>query len=233
MIFVLYTVVVSSPPPPEAPNGTPSASTLGVEAPVSTPGQQQDSMRRSSDSIPSSPAVLSASSTPTFPTSSDSHYLRARSAAALADYIPDPASIFANATTTSLSTTIDTTTTTSALEIARRGHSLDLPSPSAKHHRHAAGAKIRRSISELLNFGSSGTRSRRRSLPFTFKGRSNSTRNPPVPVPVPGPSTSTSNGSGTGVVGSSPLQHGLVLNDAGSEEGWEDTREEEGAAAVA
>jgi hypothetical protein len=229
VIFVLYTVV-SSPPLPEAPNGTPSASTLGIAAPLSTPGQQPESAWRSSGSTPSSPVVLSVSSTPTFPTSSNlHHHYRARSAAADSGYIPDPASIFANATTTSLSTT--TTTTTSALEIARRGHSLDLPSPSAssgKHHRHAAGAKIRRSISELLSFGSSGVRSRRRSLPFTFKGRSSTRNNPPVPVPVPG----TNNGSRTDV-GSSPLQHGLVLNDAGSEDGWEeDTREEEGAAAA-
>ena len=206
----------------------PSASTLGIAAPLSTPGHQQENVRHSLDSETlSGPAVYSASSTPTFP-SSTPHY---RVHGSPTDYIPDPASIFTNATSTSLSTT---TTNTSALEIARRGHSLDLPSPSSspnaeKHNRHAAGAKIRRSISELLSFGSNGARSRRRSLPFTFKGRNSTRTNPPVPVP--GTSASTSNGAG-----SSPLQQGLVLNvnDAGSEDGWEeDTLDEEGAAAVA
>ena len=230
MILVSYTVVWS-PPLPEDPNGMPSASTLGIAAPLSTPAHHQESVRLSYDSTTlSSPAVLSVSSTPTFPSSSHHYHVHGNAA----DYIPDPASIFTNATTTSLSTT---TTTTSALEIARRGHSLDLPSPSSspnagKQNRHAAGAKIRRSISELLSFGSSGARSRRRSLPFAFKGRNNSTRINP-PIPVPGTGTSTSNGVGSG---SSPLQHGLVLNvnDAGEESGWEeDTRDEEGEAAAA
>ena len=220
---------------PQPLSDTPSASTLGIAAPLSTSGLQ-DGTRRSSDSMPSSPALPSVLSTPTIPTFLDLHH-RAHSAAALADFIPDPASIFANATTTSLSTTIDTTTNStatttsaSALDIDRRGHSLDLPSSTAnagKHHRHAAGAKIRRSISELLNFGSGSVRSRRRSLPFTFKGRS-STRAAPVP--------GSDNGSRSGV-GSSSLQHSLNLNDAsveGSEDdGWEDTREDEGAAVTA
>ena len=223
---------------PPSPSDTPSASTLGIAAPLYTPGLQGGTWRLS-DSTPSSPAVPSVLSTPTIPTFSDLHH-RAHSAVTLADFIPDPASIFANATTTSLSTTIDTTTTstatttttttgTSALDIARRGHSLDLPSSTAnagKHHRHAAGAKIRRSISELLNFGSGSGRSRRRSLPFTFKGRSSART-----APAPG----SDNGSRSGV-GSSSLQHSLNLNDAGaegSEDGWEDTREEEGAAAAA
>jgi hypothetical protein len=203
---------------------------MGIAAPLSTPGYNDRTRWRSSDSSPSSPTLLSISSTPTFPTPSDSHHHRV---------IPDPASIFANATTTSLSTTIDTTTNstattttgTSAIDIARRGHSLDLPSSTAsvgkqQHHRHAAGAKIRRSISELLNFGSNGARSRRRSLPFAFKGRSSSTRRTAAPVP------GTDNGSRSGV-GSSALQHSLNLDDAsaeGAEEGWEeDTREDEGA----
>ncbi|KAH9163300.1 hypothetical protein EDB89DRAFT_2021023 [Lactarius sanguifluus] len=204
----------------QAPNGS---STQGTAPLSSTPGQREGARGPSSPS----PVVPSISSTPTFPPSEDSHAYAA--AAAPADFIPDPASIFASATSTSLSTTIDTLISTaptaaSALDIARRGHSLDLPSSTAgagkHHHRHATGAKIRRSISELLNFGSSGTRSRRRSLPFTFKGRS-STR------PAPG----TENGSGSGV-GSSALRRNLDLND-GSEDGWEDTREDEGSTAAA
>lgn len=224
---------VFSPPPSAsgsassqpAQTHTPHApTTLGIAVPSSTP-EQHDNVRRTSSSTFSSPTAPDVSSTPTFPPSSDSHLVH--TAAALADFIPDPASIFANATTTSLSTTVETTTTAiSALDIARRGQSLDLPSPTAsagkRHHRHAAGAKIRRSISELLNFGSSGTRARRRSLPFTFKGRSTRT------APVPG----TENGSGSGV-GSSALPRGSDVGAEGSEDGWEDTREDEGATAAA
>ncbi|KAH9160567.1 hypothetical protein EDB89DRAFT_2036818 [Lactarius sanguifluus] len=169
----------------QAPNGP---STQGTAPLSSTPGQREGARG------PSSPSPV----TPT-PT---------HAAAAPADFIPDPASIFASATSTSLSTTIDTLISTaptaaSALDIARRGHSLDLPSSTAgagkHHHRHATGAKIRRSISELLNFGSSGTRSRRRSLPFTFKGRS-----------------------------STPARSWHRKRD-----GWEDTREDEGSTAAA
>ncbi|KAI9433475.1 hypothetical protein H4582DRAFT_1985493 [Lactarius indigo] len=226
----------SAPPAPahmpQAPNGSSSPSTLG------TSGQRESERGPSGPSSPS-PIVPSMSSTPTFSPSEDSHHHHhhAYATATPADFIPDPASIFANATTTSLSTTIDTTISTvttttttaaSAQDIARRGHSLDLPSSTATsgkhHHRHATGAKIRRSISELLNFGSSGARARRRSLPFAFKGRS-STRAAP----------GTENGSGSGV-GSSALRRNLDLNDAGvegSEDGWEDTREDEGSTAAA
>ncbi|KAH8989971.1 hypothetical protein EDB92DRAFT_1866613 [Lactarius akahatsu] len=205
---------------PRATNGSSSSSSTQGTVPLSsTPGQREGARGPSSPS----PILPSISSTPTLPPSEDSH---AYAAAAPADFIPDPASIFASATTTSLSmTTISTATTAaSALDIARRGHSLDLPSSTTStgkhHHRHATGAKIRRSISELLNFGSSGTRSRRRSLPFTFKGRS-STR----------AALGTEHGSGSGV-GSSALRRNLDLND-GSEDGWEDTREDEGSTAAA
>lgn len=204
---------------PQAPNGSSSPSTQGAAPLSSTPGQRESARGPSSPS----PVPPSMSSTPTLPPSEDSH---ASAAAAPADFIPDPASIFASATTTSLSmTTISTATTAaSALDIARRGHSLDLPSSTTsagkQHHRHATGAKIRRSISELLNFGSSGTRSRRRSLPFTFKGRSSARA---------APGTETGSGSGAG---SSALRRNLDLND-GSEDGWEDTREDEGSTAAA
>ncbi|KAI9439481.1 hypothetical protein BJY52DRAFT_1322007 [Lactarius psammicola] len=200
-----------------------TATTPVVSPPLSASGSVG---QRPSSPTHSSPAVPSVSPTPTIPPSSDSHYHHVPTAAAPAYFIPDPASIFANATTTSLSMTIDTTTTASALDIARRGHSLDLPSSTAnagKHPRQATGAKIRRSISELLNFGSSGARARRRSLPFTFKGRTRT---------APGPGTD--NGAGSGV-GSSSLRRNLNLNDVGvegSEDGWEDTREDDGATAA-
>ncbi|KAI0295631.1 hypothetical protein B0F90DRAFT_1142551 [Multifurca ochricompacta] len=93
----------------------------------------------------------------------------------VADLIPDPASIFAptlrttTTTTTTATTTTTTTTTSSSLSTTstgtatsgpdlddRRGHSLDLPSSKGnggKENSHHAGAKIRRSISELLHFG--------------------------------------------------------------------------------
>ena len=64
-------------------------------------------------------------------------------------------------------------------------------------------------------------------MPFPFKGRSN-TRNAPSPVP----DTDNVSGSGSGsAVGSSTLRYGLHLNDTGaegSEDGWEDTRDDEG-----
>ncbi|KAH9054104.1 hypothetical protein EDB87DRAFT_1648492 [Lactarius vividus] len=164
-----------------------------------TPGQRESARAPSSPS----PVLPSISSTPTLPPSEDSH------AAAPADFIPDPASIFANATATSLSMT------TNHASAGKHHH----------HHRHATGAKIRRSISELLNFGSSGTRSRRRSLPFAFKGRSSTRAAPP----------GAENGPGSGV-GSSALRRNVYLNDAGaegSEDGWEDTREDEGSTAAA
>ena len=223
-------------PPARTPTVSPSPSSSGIAALLPTPGQP-DSAPRSSTSTPSSPVVPFISRTPAFSPSSRPHsHAQVDTAATPADFVLDLPSALANATPTSPSTTIDTTSRTvtttttaaSALEIERRGHSLDLPSPTARPgKRHAAGAKIRRSLSELLNFGSSGSRGHRRSMPFPFKSRSN-TRNAPSPVP----DTDNMSGSGSGsAVGSSTLRNGLHLNDTGaegSEDGWEDTRDDEG-----
>ncbi|KAI0248788.1 hypothetical protein BJV78DRAFT_1233416, partial [Lactifluus subvellereus] len=151
----------------------------------------------------------SIASTPILPPSSDSHRpplpSRPRSDGADAreevaragDLIPDPASIFS------------VTTTASAPDLAR-DPSLDMPPISdggSKHHSHA-GAKIRRSFSQLLHFGE-GSHTRRRSMPFAFKVRS-------------------------AVVGSETSAGALTRDSRGElhwgeelEDGWEDTREDD------
>jgi hypothetical protein len=151
--------------------------------PSASPSAQEHPSRRSSSSSPTSAAPL-ATSTPASPPSelSDSHYqpqlprpesqhsdTDARGQVACGfDLIRDPASIF----TTIASSGSTATTAASAPNLPRRGHSLELPSPSANSssNQHTGGSKIRRSISEFLHFGS-GSRTRRLSVPLPFKGR--------------------------------------------------------------
>jgi hypothetical protein len=153
---------------------------MAIFPPAST---QEHPSQRSSGSPPASAAPLAAS-TPASPSSelSDSHYQpqlpRSESqnsdtdaggqVACGLDLIRDPASIF----TTIASSGSTATTAASAPNLPRRGHSLELPSPSANSssNQHAGGSKIRRSISDFLHFGS-GSRTRRLSVPLPFKGR--------------------------------------------------------------
>jgi len=156
---------------------------MAVLPPASASAQKEHPPQRSSSSAPTSAAPL-ATSTPASPPSelSDSHYQpqlpRSESqysdtdaggqVACGFDLIRDPASIF----TTIASSGSTATTAASAPNLPRRGHSLELPSPSANSssNQHTGGSKIRRSVSNFLHFGS-GSRTRRLSVPLPFKGR--------------------------------------------------------------
>ncbi|KAI0245355.1 hypothetical protein BJV78DRAFT_1288066 [Lactifluus subvellereus] len=156
-----------------------------------------------------STAVPSIASTPILPPSSESHRpplpSRPRSDGADAreeviragDLIPDPASIFS-------------VTTTASMPDLARGQSLDMPPISdgrSKYHNHA-GAKTRRSSSQLLHFDD-GPHTRRRSMPFAFKVRSAVV------------------GSGTSAGVLTRDSRGELHWGEGSEDGWEDTREDD------
>jgi hypothetical protein len=198
----------SSTPSRQDDDASPAAGSPST--PRSTSGQL---MQGSSTSTPSeypSTAAPSIAPTPTPPILTEPHVqpLAPRSLSNGADahekvrragvLIPDPASIFS------------VTTTASAPDLARRGHSLDLSSPisdGGDKHRNHAGAKIRRSLSGLLHFGDS-SQTRRRSMPFAFKVRGALVR------------------SGTSPSALSPDSRGELHRSEGSEDGWEDTRED-------
>lgn len=217
-------------PTPKADASQPRAFPLGdvmslanVAPSVSASTPEQASWR-SSSSLPSTSAVPSVASILTFPLSSESHYQSqplypqsngtnaGEKVAREVDLLPDPASIF------SAIASSDSTTTTSASvpDLFRRGHSLDLPSPSTNgggsSKQQNEGSKIRRSISELLHFGS-GSRTRRRSVRLSFKGRSKAT--------------------GLGTATTSAIRQELLEESQGGERlenGWEDAREDEAEA---
>jgi len=124
------------------------------------------------------------------------------------DLIPDPASIFP----VSASSKSTTTTTVSAPDLSRRGYSLDLTAPNTSIDSSGTkslngSSKIRRSISEFLQFGAS-SRIRRQSAPLSFKTRSGA----------------TSSGTPDGVIRQNLREESQA--EGGLENGWEDVRED-------
>ncbi|KAH9959724.1 hypothetical protein BJV74DRAFT_799926 [Russula compacta] len=216
-------------PTPKADTSQPQAFPLGddmslaaVESSASASTPEQASWR-SSSSLPSASAVPSVASILTLPLSSESHYQSqplypqsngpnaGENVAQEVDLLPDPASIF-SAIASSESTA---TTSASALDLSQRGHSLDLLSPSTNgggSRQQNEGSKIRRSISEFLHF-SNGSRTRRRSVRLSFKGRRKAT--------------------GSGAATTSAIRQELLEESQGGERlenGWEDAREDEAEA---
>jgi hypothetical protein len=150
-----------------------------ISSPASAFTQEQPS-QRSSISSPTfaAPLVVPTLTSPSSelsdsrhqPQSSESQYSDTDAGEQVScelDLIRDPASIF-----TAIASSESTATTAgSAPNLPRRGHSLELPSPSANasSNQHTGASKIRRSLSELLYFGT-GSRTRRRSVPLPLKG---------------------------------------------------------------
>lgn len=211
--LLVLKVASSSPSPTSSPPPRKDDPPPAVRVPLahgSTSGQGSQCSSTSTPSIYPPTAAPSIASTPTLPPLSESHRLplalRPQSDGADAreeagDLIPDPASI------------LSVTTTASAPDLVQRGQSLDMTSPISdggdKNHNHA-GAKIRRSFSQLLHFANGdGSGTRRRSMPFAFKVRSAVV------------------GSGTSASALTRDSHGELYWDEGSEDGWEDTREDD------
>jgi len=168
----------TSPPTAPSPLGN-DTSLVTIQPPASVSAPEQAS-QRSSSSLPPTSAVSSAVSTPTSPPSSESRHqpqaLHSQPSgtdtgdqvARGVDLTPDPASIFAAiASSASIATAASP-----APSLPRRGHSLELPSPSADGGRKqcTGGLKIRRSLNDFLHFGSD-SQTRRRSVPLPLKGR--------------------------------------------------------------
>jgi hypothetical protein len=189
-------------------------------APSTSASTPEHISRRSSSSLPST-SVSSAASTLLVPPESESHH-RLQSlpsdsndahvvetiARGKVDLIPDPASIFP----TSASSKSTATTTVSAPDLSRRGHSLELTSPNASINGSGTkslkgGSKIRRSLSEFLHFGASSR-----------------IRHQSVPLPLKSCSGATSSGTPAGVMRQNLPE--VSRGEGGLENGWEDVRED-------
>jgi hypothetical protein len=194
---------------------------LAAVAPSTSASTPEHISRRPSSSLPSTSSVSSAASTLLVHPESESHH-RPQSppsdsndahvvetiARGKVDLIPDPASIFP----TSASSKSTATTTVSAPDLSRRGHSLELTSPNASINGSGTkslkgGSKIRRSLSEFLHFGASSR-----------------IRHQSVPLPLKSCSGATSSGTPAGVMRQNLRE--VSRGEGGLENGWEDVRED-------